>query len=311
MFKLICRLPNGPFKKVLKRLRLYYPPLQYLRELSQGSTESVDARSKEFSELLDDVSINGVSKKTGTGRLASIDRWVASILTEPLSTPLQMLDVGGSDGSTTFDTMSYFRDSLGVKVKATILDMQLRLHCYHRGGLRYYVTHEKNPLLMQIGVFGILFEEITTKEGFVFNPVLRVTKKALQRFSFEKYLQNCGDLYLENPIARRSPDIAWLEQDLFRFDPELVGAFDFVRCCNVLNYSYFSERQICDAVELLALYLKPGGLLVVSRTIDHSSSLLHDASLWMKMGAGLQHVSDLNGGSEIKRLVPLIQRGKQ
>ena len=47
--------------------------------------------------------------------------------------PLRILDAGGSDGSTTFDTVCYFRENLGVEVKATILEMQLRLHCFRRG----------------------------------------------------------------------------------------------------------------------------------------------------------------------------------
>lgn len=306
MFKLVCRLENGLFKNVLNRLRLYHPPLHRLMELSEGSAKSLVARSKEFSGLLNDVLINGVWKRTGLGRLVALDKWVVSDIPEPFPMSFGILDVGGSDGSTTFDTVRYFREKLGVEVKATILEMQLRLHYFRRGCFRYYLTHDRSPLLVQIGLLGILLEETKAKEGFIFNPIVRVTKKYLQRFFFEKYLQDCGDLLLESPLVRNSPDIVWLERDLFRFDPALVGAFDFIRCCNVLNCSYFSERQIYDAVQLLVLYLKPKGLLLVARTIEDATGSLHAASLWMKTGADLQHVSDLNGGSEVKKLVPVI-----
>jgi len=275
-------------------------------ELSEGDEPAI-IRSKEFSELLDDVLINGVWKKTGWGRLAILDKWVASFLPDPLPKPLRILDVGGSDGSTTFDTVRYFREDLGVEVKATILEVQLRLHCFHRGCIRYYLTHDQNPLLVQIGLLGILLEETEANEGFIFNPIIRATKKCLHRLAFEKYLRDCGDLLLENPLVTGDPDIVWLERDLFRFDPELVGTFDIIRCCNVLNCGYFNERQIHDAVQLLAHYLKLKGLILVSRTIEDPSGSLQTASLWMKNGADLQHISDLNGGSEAKKLIPAIK----
>ncbi len=275
-------------------------------ELSEGSAESLVTRSKEFSEILDDVLINGVWKRTGAGRLTVLDKWVSSILPDSLPMSFRMLDVGGSDGSTTFDTLHYLRENLGVEGRATILEMQLRLHCFRRGWLCYYLTHERSPLLVQIGLLGVLFEEIKAKEGFIFNPIVRITKKFLQRISFEKYLQDCGDLFLKSPLVRNSPDIVWLERDLFQFEPTLVGTFHFIRCCNVLNYHYFSERRIYDAVQLLALYLKPKGLLLLSRTMEDSTGSLHRASLWMKTGTILQHLSDLNGGSEVKKMVPII-----
>ena len=141
-------------------------------ELSEGNVESIAVRSKEFSELLHDVMINGVWKRTGPGRLAVLDEWVVSFLPLP-ATSFKILDVGGSDGSTTFDTVRYFRENLGVEVKATILEMQLRLHCFRRGCLRYYLTHDLNPLLVQIGLLGILLEETEAKEGLLFNPIVR------------------------------------------------------------------------------------------------------------------------------------------
>ncbi len=303
MLKFVCVLPNGALKKVLKRLRLYHPSLHRLMELSRGDKESLLSRSKEFSGLLQDLLINGVWKYTNPGRLAGLDEWVASILPRFSSQPFRMLDVGGSDGSTTFDTINYFKKKCGLGVKAYILDMQLRLHCFRRGYLWYYLTYCHSPLLIQIGPLGILFEEIKSKEGVVFNLIVRVIRKCMQRFSLEKYMNNYGDLLLENPLARNNSDIIWLEQDLFQFDPALKGSFDFIRCSNVLNDCYFSQARIYDALRLLAIYLKPGGLLLVSRTIEDSTGFLNHASLWVKNGEGLQHLSDLNGGSEVKKFM--------
>jgi len=303
MFKLVCRLPDGLLKKILKRLRLYHPPLHRLQALSQGSEASLVSRSKEFSELLEDVIINGVWKRTGLARLIVLDQWVIPFIEgRPISESLAMLDVGASDGSTTFDTVTYFQENLKAPVKATILEMQLRLHYFHRWGIRYYLTYDQIPLLIQIGLWGILFEEIKAKEGFIFNPIIRLTKKFLQRHRLEKYMRQAEDLLLENPLARNNSAIVWLEQNLFNFDPTLVGTFDFIRCCNVLNCGYFTEGQIADALQILVSYLKPKGLLLVSRTVDDATGPVHTASLWEKTTVGLAYVSQLNGGSEVKAI---------
>lgn len=305
VLKFVCALPNGPLKKALKRLRLYHPSLRRLMELSEGDAESLVVRSKEFSELLRDLSINGVYKHTGSGRLAALDEWAGSVLPHHPSALFRMLDVGASDGSTTLDTVRYFKKKYGVEVKATILEMQLRLHCFRRGFLWYYLTHCHSPLLVQIGPLGLLFEETTAREGPILNPVIRAIKRRFKRLSLERYMDSCGDILLASPMVKNSPDIIWLERDLLQFDPALIGTFDFIRCSNVLNYCYFSEARIYDAVRLLALYLKKNGSLLLSRTMEHSAGPLDHASLWMKNGENLQHVSDLNGGSEIKRLVPV------
>ncbi len=291
----------------MRRFRLYHPSLNYLMELSKGNEKSLGARSKEFSEILEDLLINGIWKRTGPGRLAVLDEWVETVLPYHLPKSFKILDIGASDGSTTFDTVCYYKDNHGIEVKATILERQLRLHCFRRGWIRYYLTHNQCPLLLQIGPLGVLLEEIEAKEGFVFNPIIRVMKRYLKRFPLEKHMSDYGDLLLENPVVKNSPDIIWLERDLFQFDSTLVETFDFIRCCNVLNCGYFNEAEIYDAIRLLARYLKPKGLLLVSRTIDDPAGSFHNASLWMKNGEKLQHLSDLNGGSEVKKLVPVTE----
>src|ERR1035437_3615186 len=306
-FKIIYNSENRKINSVLKWLHLDHPSLQRLKQLSEGSPETLIVRSKEYGKLLDDLWINGVNKKTGLRRLATLDEWLLSVIPKPFSASISIMDVGGSDGSTTFELVQYLNENLGIEIKASILEMQLRLHCFRRGFIRYYLTNDKIPFLLQIGPVGILLEEKKcSKMRFVFNPLVRFIKKYLKRLCLENYLRNEGDLLLKNPIAKENSNIYWIEQDLFQFNQALVGAFDFIRCCNILNYSYFSEVQISKAVQLLAHYLKPKGFLLVSRSLENSNSSLHRASLWVRTRRGLKHISDLNGGSEIKEIVQKI-----
>jgi hypothetical protein len=303
VFKFVGKVDNERARRLLQRLRLYHPPLQRLKELSQGTADSLTARSAEFSELLNDVLINGVWKRTGPGRLVSLDQWITAYLQRSSTNPFSMLDVGGSDGSTTFDTLACLRERFGVDARATILEMQLRLRCFRRGPLQYYLTHDGRPLLLQTGAFGILFEEFGAKGEMVFNPIVRLARRWLHNLAIERHMRNCGDLLLESPLAANNPRIDWIERDLFEFDQALTQSFDFVRCCNVLNLGYFAERRIKDGLQILSRYLKHDGLLLVARSVDGENGPLDCATLWRRTERGMAHVADLNGGSEVKHLM--------
>jgi hypothetical protein len=303
IFKIIYNDRNEKIKAILKRLYIYHPSLKRLNELSKGSPETLIGRSKEFSSLLDGLFINGVDKRTGLGRLIELDEWLITIIHEHPFSSISILDVGGSDGSTAFDLQKHLEESIGIEVKVSILERQLRLQHFKRGFLRYYLTVEEMPHLLQIGPIGLIFEKSKGKMRFVFNPFVRFTKKCLHQFDLKKFLKNKGDILLMSPLVRVNPNLSWIEQDLFQFNESLVGTFDLIRCCNILNLDYFNELKILEALKLLSLYLKPNGLLLVSRSLDNSNGSLLNASIWKRSGNGLVHISDLNNGSEIKGLL--------
>lgn len=307
MLKFVGILRNRRLKTVLQRFRIYHPPLYRLLELAEGSAASLVARSEEFSGILNDVIIGGVWKRTGPGRLTQLDQWVASYVPTAGPAPFAMLDVGGSDGSTTFDMVNTFKASLGVKAIATILEKQLRLRMFQRGPVRYYLTEAGNPLFLQIGILGALLEPTKAREGLVFNPIVRMITRVLHRFRLEEHLLDRGDIYLQSPLAKHNPDIIWLERDLFQLDPQLCGSFDYIRCCNVLNCGYFAPSQIREAIDVLTRYLKPEGLLLLARTQDGPLHCEHTASLWKHSPSGLRHIADLNGGSETNAVMTFTQ----
>lgn len=308
IFKIIYNSKNDKLKKVLRWLHLYHPSLDRLSELSEGSSETLIDRSIEFSSLLKGLWINGVDKRTGLGRLVVLDEWLISFIHKPLLSPISILDVGGSDGSTTLELVQYLKENLGIEIKAAILERQLRLHCFRRGWIRYYLTNEKKPFILQIGPVAVLLEQVKGKTRFIFNPIVRFIQKCLSRLHFEKHLKNEGDLLFMNPLVREISNLRWIEQDLFKFNKDLVETFDFVRCCNILNVDYFSEDQIFNAIKLLSSYLKPNGLLLLSRSTDDSNGSLLTASIWIRSQRSLMHISDLNGGSEIKEIVELVKQ---
>ncbi len=302
MFKLIYKYYDHPVSTVLQRLRLYHPPLNYLNDLSEDSSKAIDVRSQEFSCLMKHILIKGTWKRTGVGRLVDLDKWVISLnLFETKN--INMLEIGGSDGITTYDTLRYFNKNYGIEIKASIMEMNLTLHCYRKGLLKYYLTNDYNPLLLQIWTIGILLEETNNKEGVIFNPLIKYIKNYLRGVNVSKNFKKYDDIILKNPVVKNSTNIKWLEQSVFEYNQSIENSFDFIRCSNVLNNGYFEPSKITQAFDLLKKYLRPNGLLLISRTVDIPSRVIHTASLWRKSGGKMVHVSDLNGGSEVKNNV--------
>jgi hypothetical protein len=308
IFKIIFNKENDKINTFLKWSHVYHPSLKRLRELSEGSPETLFDRSIKFSTLLKGLWIDGVDKRTGLGRLVVLDEWLISFIGKPLNSSISILDVGGSDGSTTYELVQYLKENLGIEIKATILERQLRLQCFRRGWVRYYLTNEKRPFMLLVGSLGVLLEESKGKTRFLFNPTVRFTQKHLQRMCLETYLRKEADLLFINPLVRENSNFSWIEQDLFNFNDDLVGTFDLIRCCNILNINYFNDDQILDAIKILSNYLKPNGLLLVSRSLEGSNVSEVMASIWMKSHRELMHISDLNGGSEIKKIVEQLNQ---
>lgn len=155
-FKIIYNSGNRKIESVIKWLHLYHPPLLRLKQLSEGRPETLVVRSKEFSNLLNSLRINGVDKFTFSGRLAVLNEWLISVMPKPISASMSILDVGGSDGITTFELVRYLQENLGVDVKASVLESQLRLYSFRGRLVRYYLTNEKIPFTVcyKLGPWG-------------------------------------------------------------------------------------------------------------------------------------------------------------
>ena len=60
-----------------------------------------------------------------------------------------------------------------------------------------------------------------------------------------------------------------------------------------------------QAIGNLKRYLKPGGLLLISRNVGPEADDEH-GSVWRKSGEGFELVDEFGGGSEVRHLVFLV-----
>lgn len=303
LVRIITRSDLRCIKVVLNWLNLYHPSLTKFRELMIGSPETLADRSIKFSSMLDGLWINGVDKRTGPKRLEVLDKWLISFLNDSNNPAISILDVGGSDGITTLELIKHLQEYSDTEINATILEKQLRLYYYKRGCINFFLTSEKKPFLLQLGIIGILLEERTGRMSNIFNPIARFLQSKLKHSHFEKHFRRQEDILFINPQVKESPNLSWIEQDLFLYNKNLECKYDIIRCSNILNIDYFNQIQIGMAFQILSKYLKPNGLLTVSRSLDENEGSSTMASIWRKSSGQLILVSDLNGGSEVKSMV--------
>ena len=105
---------------------------------------------------------------------------------------------------------------------------------------------------------------------------------------------------LVSPRVRECPAVAVVEDDIFVTPPELRSRFHAVRAANILNKGYFDDTRLRAAVASLRERLRPGGLLIVCRTLDDGAN---HGSFFQADGDGWSLVDRIGGGSEIEHLL--------
>jgi len=227
-------------------------------------------------------------KDTRKGRLADIDIRILTLLKDHDI----VHDVGCSTGITSLDLYQRCKDS-GVNVKITLSDKFLFFYI-KKSIFRFIYDREKN--IRQITLWRVLFDPnvhpcffftkyffkliklfFAPQNIFVFDKVVKmVVPKASE-------LQSLGELEI-------------LEYDIFR---KPFRQFNFVRCMNVLNRSYFDDRMIVVGLNNLVQSLMNGGVLLIGRTDTNG---VNRATAYEKVGTRIKVLFNLNGGSEIHNL---------
>ena len=73
-----------------------------------------------------------------------------------------------------------------------------------------------------------------------------------------------------------------------------------VRVSNLLNYSYFSEDKLRDAISNIRKISKERSIILINRTTRNKKDL---ASFFIKKKGKFHLLEDVNGGPEIKKLI--------
>ena len=241
-----------------------------------------------FDQIFSDISNpNGTSKTTSANRFEDLDKWLMESLP---SKKHRVHDVAVSSGITSL----YLYNQLLKEDKCQsfcISDKYSELSFEGDGIKRFY---DSSGQCAFIHVFGLYAIKQTSRFFFLSKLLFFIFNKA-------KSKQQDKSVWLFHPLVKEK-----IESDKLRliaFDVFVAShqdSFDLIRCMNLLNTLQFSENQIKQAIDNLKSSLVDGGVLLLGRSTMTGE---HRASLLQKLDGILVSVKEINGGSELKRLI--------
>ncbi len=244
---------------------------------------------------------NGSFKTTRPQRFADIDPTIIEAI-KAIPGPVRILDVGISTGVTTAEWSELLERS-GIAFEMTATDLTLSGR-ERRWGNFFRVLEQKNGYPLRFTLLGLSMKNWLRRRdylwmGFVCLWFLRAINRMMNKF----FAARCAskDIYFVSPQLLQRKDVRLIEDDLFVRNPDFTNQFDFVRAANILNKAYFSDEQLAVGIANLKSYLRPGGLLLITRTTEEG---FNKASLFLVDEAGEAHcVFSHNGGVEAAPMV--------
>lgn len=261
----------------------------------------------------------GTSKTTYHHRLDDLNRFVEPLL--PPDRPLEIMDVAVSSGVSTVEWMQSLGRagiahhmvagdavidawliSFGQRVRALIdrtgflmqLDIGGRAHTVPRAGCLARMRHMPAILLIRsvVRLFGAALSA-PQKPAAVSAP--HRPPAPVRRWGI-----TCSPLQLVTRSLLEQPHARVVEDDILR-DGDCGQRYHALRAANILNLSYFDTETLRRMLRNLRARLRPGGLLIVCRTMPEGRN---DATAFRLDSIGaLSPAGRLNEGSEIEELV--------
>ncbi len=288
-----------PTSATLSRYCLANP--DFLLAVAETSRTSLsDALGDKFSLVMFDLRMGGAWKRTRRGRLKETERALSKYLAGGDRQGLTLLDLGASDGITTWEAVQALRQSLGVETKAWLADLYLYLLRYRCGLLVEYRAGDGEPVMVRLGRIGL---RLSQQRREVNAQADALTQFYLGLAGLRGKMRLDARIPLIHPLARNEAAITAIELNCLERDPSLVGRFDAVRASNLLNHGYFTPAQIGSAISHLHAYLHEGGVLVISRNHDVEGAEIERGSVWFRRADHFEKVEEFGHGSEVQEIV--------
>jgi hypothetical protein len=265
-----------------------------------GSHSGDDRQSGDFSQVVSSIRVGRTHKLTRPNRLRATTQALYDQLARSGRESVDFLDVGASDGITSLETLRMLRTELRVPVRMCLLDPFVRLLRYRAGVIVEYRTPNQSPVMVRVGPIGLQLSSLGTSR----DPLSRWLGGWYSKWTTLRQGMRLDEtISLINPVVATEPAISVLEWDVLCHNPGLSERFDVARASNVLNYAYFSREQIEKAVSHLHMYLRPNGLLLISRSLSSGKTEVDNGSIWRKDEDRFIHLRSVGSGAEVREQV--------
>ena len=270
----------------------------YLLRVGESNGQSPAEAHDKFSLVMHDLRMGGTWKRTNRGRLKQTERALCEQLAG--KTRVTLLDLGASDGVTTWEAVHTLRQSLGGEVRALLADVNIYMCRYRKGPFVEYRAGDGEPILARIGRLGLRLSR--QREALRQSPD-PLASLYLRMTGLRERMQLDARISLIHPLARSEPSITALELNCLTRHEGLIDGVDAVRASNVLNNGYFRPEQIRTAISHLHAYLREEGCLVISSNVVVAAGEVEQGTVWRKSGRRFELIEDFGDGCEVREVV--------
>jgi hypothetical protein len=255
---------------------------------------------------------NGSYKTTAANRLNDLNQALLPYLRRIPDRPIKIIDVGVSSGVSTLEWHEHLAsEHIPCDITGTDLTIHASLVTFVPQ-LAILIDAKQNILHMDILGRGIrpcseashtpvtVLMRLLLRGAMLIERPLPPLQGQVREAAKGRFL-TCEPVTLltRRLVVRDSLHV--LEEDLLAADqPQFTRVFHVVRAANVLNHSYFSERQLLQIIQKLKSRLKENGLLIACRTDDTGRN---HASICQCTGGTFRVLHRLGNGSEIEDLL--------
>ena len=102
-----------------------------------------------------DLRMGGAWKRTSSGRLKETERVLIKYHAAAHGQQATLLDIGASNGITTWEAVKELRKHLGVEIKAVLADLYSYLLRFRRGPVIESRTGDREPVMVRVGLLGL------------------------------------------------------------------------------------------------------------------------------------------------------------
>jgi hypothetical protein len=289
--------------------RVFHANPERLRGIAcEWRTASAAERARlaaEFSDIVRDIRIRGVWKRTAPGRLRESERALCAALAARTGTALHVLDLGASDAVTTVELVRALRSTGAARVHAVAADRDLVLVPHRRGPVVEYRATDGEPVLLTVGRLAVRLPRSEHRWHVASTLVAGAYLRWGSRF--RRSLAPGEPISLLSPVVVvDEPSIEIVAMDCLAEHADFHGRFDAIRASNLLNPRNFGVAELRRILVLCHRYLREGGCVVISRNEARGAGEVERGAVWSRTPTGFRLSQTFSGGSEIDELVASV-----
>jgi hypothetical protein len=255
---------------------------------------------------------NGVLKNSRIHRFDAFDRLALRAIAGnfPAQQEIRVHDIGASDGRASCVLYDLLNHRFAERLHFLATDSAPCLYVLKRAGSSSRLIIDDQHNLLQVIVppcVLIVIIRPRSKRRYYLNPMIHLAMVFYARPVLKSYRSGSPDIQRTRlELLCRQCRALIRDRQNFRFGSYNVLSgptelFDIIRAMNVLNYTYFSETQLTNALENILQSLTEGGLFITGS--NHGQETAVNGAIYKKAGNRLEKIEISGRGSQVDGLV--------